>query len=672
MVRTLITLATIGVSVVESSTYAQSLFSPRAIAIAAYGPLVNDTRSFTDNSAGIIDMRDWDLSVATYLPTGQESAGFVFQGISLGKKLFDDAAVALQYSQGSALEFIIPVTFVRLDSAPVSVDKRIRYDEPFAAGVAYALADGFSVGISGRLLKQKITDTQYQLIVDTTAGSGSFKVLPDKISEISATCFDIGLRWKPTDKIGLSAVGRNIVRLENGTFPHDLETYELPDKKFLDVGASVLLGSTVTASAQYSTANEGAVGAEWLPGSGLAIRTGLYMSGDGSPFVSAIGAGIGWTYKFFTADAAYLGFTSQVDQSSTSLVGGFDPSSITRMGLNAYTGDRVQLSLKMIFGNVRTSLASIEGVEMLGGIYPSAYEASAYRPIARARVKNISDQPIEARARFYVERYMDDPTESQPVHILPGEIREIPITAVFNERVKGVEQMIVREGNVYVSATPAEEYDDKYAMPVLIHGRNDWDGSVYSLRYFVTPDDPAVIRYTRDILLQNKDSLTDVGTDLEPFTKAKILFNAFAGKLVYVNDPKQSADNVQYPSETLQLRGGDCDDMTTCFSSLLNSVGISTAFIDVIPPEDSSRSHIYLMFDTSLDPKYGDAISSNAKRYIVRKNQKGVETVWIPIETTVITRGFDAAWSQGAQQYFDDVEVGLGLIKGWVKIVDVY
>jgi hypothetical protein len=670
MIRILITSAVIGVSVVESVTYSQSLFSPRAIAIGAYGPLVNDTRSFTDNPAGIVEMRDWDLSVATYLPTGQKSSGFVFQGISLGKKLFDDAAVALQYSQGSALEFVIPATFVRLDSAPVSVDKRIQYDEPFAAAVAYKPAEGFSVGISGRLLKQKITDTQYQLVVDSTGGG--FKVLPDKISEIDVTNFDIGLRWKPTDIIGLSVVGRNIVRLESGTFPDDLESYELSDKKFLDVGASVVLGSVVTVSVQYSTANEGAVGGEWLPGSGLAIRTGLYMSGDGSPFVSAIGAGIGWRYKFFTADAAYLGFTSQADRSGTSLVGQFEPSSITRMGLNAYTGDRVQLSLTMIFGNVRTSLANIEGVEMLGGIYPSAYEASAYRPIGKARVKNVSDQPIEARVRFYIERYMDDPTESQPVHILSGETQEIPITAVFNDQVKRVEQMIVREGSVYVSATPAEEYDDKYAMPVLIHGRNDWDGSVYSLRYFVTPNDPTVIRYTRDILLHDRDSLNKVSPDIEPFTKAKILFNAFAGKLVYINDPKQSADNVQYPSETLQLRGGDCDDMTTCFSSLLNSVGISTAFVDVIPPEDSSKSHIYLMFDSGLNPKFGDTISSNAKRYVTRKNAKGLETVWIPIETTVMSRGFDAAWSQGAQQYFDDVEVGLGLIKGWVKIVDVY
>jgi hypothetical protein len=267
---------------------------------------------------------------------------------------------------------------------------------------------------------------------------------------------------------------------------------------------------------------------------------------------------------------------------------------------------------------------------------------------------------------------MDDATESQPVYLLPGEVTEIPITAVFNERVKSVDRMIVREGNIFVSATPAEEYDDKYATPVLIHGKNDWDGSVYSLRYFVTPDDPDVIRYTRDILLQYKDSLGGVSMELESFRKAKILFNAFSGKLVYVNDPKQSADNVQYPSETLQLRGGDCDDMTACFSALLNSVGISTAFVDVIPPKDSSKSHIYLLFDTGLDPKYGNAISSNAKRYVIRKNQKGVESVWIPVETTVIARGFDVAWSQGAQEYFDDVEVGLGLIKGWVKIVDVY
>jgi hypothetical protein len=38
----------------------------------------------------------------------------------------------------------------------------------------------------------------------------------------------------------------------------------------------------------------------------------------------------------------------------------------------------------------------------------------------------------------------------------------------------------------------------------------------------------------------------------------------------------------------------------------------------------------------------------------------------------MMVRGMDDAWSSGAQRYFDDVELGLGLVKGWVNIVDVY
>jgi hypothetical protein len=78
-----------------------------------------------------------------------------------------------------------------------------------------------------------------------------------------------------------------------------------------------------------------------------------------------------------------------------------------------------------------------------------------------------------------------------------------------------------------------------------------------------------------------------------------------------------------------------------------------------------------LLFDSGVEPRYGSHVSDNPKRYVVRRNQAGVETLWLPIETTAITKGFDEAWTRGAQRYFDDVEVGLGLVKGWVRIVDV-
>jgi hypothetical protein len=218
----------------------------------------------------------------------------------------------------------------------------------------------------------------------------------------------------------------------------------------------------------------------------------------------------------------------------------------------------------------------------------------------------------------------------------------------------------------------ADEADDRAQTHVLIHGKNDWDGGVESLRYFVTPDEPDIIRYSRDVLLRNRDSSEAGPPELASFRNARVLFTTFSGRMTYVADPKQSADYVQYPSETLKLGGGDCDDMTVCFASLLSSIGISTAFVDVVPPAHPEEGHIYLLFDTGVDPRFGASIAENPKRYVVRKGKTGSETIWIPVETTLVTRSFADAWDAGAQRYFDDVIVGLGLIKTWVRIVDVY
>jgi hypothetical protein len=112
--------------------------------------------------------------------------------------------------------------------------------------------------------------------------------------------------------------------------------------------------------------------------------------------------------------------------------------------------------------------------------------------------------------------------------------------------------------------------------------------------------------------------------------------------------------------------------MTVLLSSLLNSIGVSTAFVDVVPAGRPEGGHVYLMFDSGVSPERASAISENPKRYTVRKGPEGRESVWIPVETTEIMKGFEQAWSVGAREYFDDVEIGLGLVQGWVRIVDVY
>jgi hypothetical protein len=647
------------------ATYAQPVLSPRAVGLGFYGASVKDSRDFVANPSGLVGMKDWDFNATTYLPASSGTGGgFVFGGFGGGKRFLEDHALAAQYTPGALLEFVLPST-VALNGVGISADRKISYSEPAAAAYAYRFSDQFSAGVQGRLRTQTVNNPRYEF-VDTTIVS-----IADE-SRLNSWLLDAALTWRPGARVTLSAVGRNLAHIDNGELPEEFQSYALSADRALELGAAYEFSNRFRLTAGATTAKYGAIGGEWSPGLGLAFRGGTYLSTRESPVLYALGISAGWTVGPFELDAAFLHFTNQEGRQGTTPASALDASEIRNITMNAFTPNRLLLSAKVILGNVRESLTRIVGVEMAGAIYPSAYQSLAYRPIGKVRVRNLTDRTVQARASFFIDRVMDAPTESPEVTIGPLDEIDIPLTAVFNESVKSVSTVTVREGNVYVSARPAEEYDDRAQTKVLIHGKNDWDGDVLSLRYFVTPDDPEIIRYSRDILLAHTDTLSKVPPDLLLFRKAAILFDAFAGKLLYVNDPKQSADYVQYPAETLVIRGGDCDDMTVCFSSLLNSIGIGTAFVDVVPPGKPEDGHVYLLFDTGLAPRFASHIAENTKRYVVRKNKSGAETVWIPVESTLITKGFAAAWAEGAKEYFDDVEVGLGLVKGWVRIVDLY
>lgn len=187
----------------------------------------------------------------------------------------------------------------------------------------------------------------------------------------------------------------------------------------------------------------------------------------------------------------------------------------------------------------------------------------------------------------------------------------------------------------------------------------------------MTPNDPELIRFSREALSRSVDQADSLDVAMRNFTRGKILFNSFAAKMLYVGDPKSSKDYVQYPSETLTSHGGDCDDFTVFYASLLMSVGISVAFIDVVPPETPENSHIFLMFDSGISPEHAGLVSDNPKRYMLRKNESGKETVWIPVETTAVSGGFEEAWMSGASQYYENSELHLAVERGWMRIIDI-
>ncbi len=658
-----------GLWLLAATVQGQSLMDPRAIGIGAQTAAAKDSRGFAWNPASLVQIRDWDFSVATYTGLGPGNGGFVFHGMTLGKRFLGSEALAVEYAPGTQLHLVMPPTLIVSGNAnPVSSDREIAYEEPASVGYAHRFSDALAAGIAARYRRERITDTRITFLQRDSIPL--FPVSTTQVLGSNSWFADLALLWMPDRDLSVGLSGRNLLRFQGNALPDSDAWCALPQTVVVSAGACYSPVRNFRLAGQINTGGTAMLGYEWSPGLGFSLRSALFLDRGESSALAALGFGIGWSYEFLEAGASVLRFTDRGRHSGVVTLEDFDAKSIHSLDLNPYLRDRLSISLRAVFGNTRETLARIEGVQLYGGVYPSSFETFAYRPIGKARIRNVSEKPIDARVSFFVDRFMDAPTESRVVTLAPGAIAEVELTAVFNERVRTVEKSMIREANVLVTASPAETFDDRASTPVLFRGRNEWDGDAASLRFFVTPDDPDVLRASRDILLQSREAQA-AGPGMEAFTKSRALINGFAGRLIYVGDPRLTADFVQYPSETLRMRSGDCDDMTVCFASLLGSIGVATAFVDVVPPGTPDQGHIYLLFDTGLDPRYGASIAENPKRYMLRKGKNGKETVWIPIETTVITRGFEDAWSTGAQEYFEDVELGLGLARGWVRIVDV-
>ena len=137
---------------------------------------------------------------------------------------------------------------------------------------------------------------------------------------------------------------------------------------------------------------------------------------------------------------------------------------------------------------------------------------------------------------------------------------------------------------------------------------------------------------------------------------------------MYVADPNATSDYVQFPQQTIELKGGDCDDLSVLYSAVLENIGIQTALIDYKP--DKGLGHVNLLFNTELSPQMAKWITENDRKYFIRKNKEGEDQVWIAIETTSLT-DFMKAWELGIEKFNNEALDNLGLAKGKVEIIDV-
>jgi hypothetical protein len=108
-----------------------------------------------------------------------------------------------------------------------------------------------------------------------------------------------------------------------------------------------------------------------------------------------------------------------------------------------------------------------------------------------------------------------------------------------------------------------------------------------------------------------------------------------ASSYVELSENASALDSLNYPYQSLYYRAGDCDDLSILFCSLLEVMGIETAFVTI-------PGHIYMAFDPG-DEAWAERNRDNLIDHEGR--------LWVPVEITVPEEGLPQAWRIGSREW---------------------
>ncbi|AEF86478.1 tetratricopeptide repeat domain protein [Treponema primitia ZAS-2] len=383
----------------------------------------------------------------------------------------------------------------------------------------------------------------------------------------------------------------------------------------------------------------------WVEGNG-GIFTYNYSWDDTADTRLRLGGSLGADFHLTPAIALY----AAADYNWHSIT---PDSSLTTLGINL--GVRLDL-LELL--RKETRVAGEKKTQE--SVFPVSYAWYENNPLASVRVTNQEPTAInDVQLSFYLERYMGQPTLFYTIPLLkPGESVEVPVTALFNEAMMDLTENITANASLridYRALSQVKQAELPLQMPIYHRNAMSWDDDRRAAS-FVSSQDPAAKFFARHV-----QSITD--TRLRPFKGsperiprniqyALGLFEALkVYGINYVIDPSSSyielsenassLDTLNYPYQTLYYRGGDCDDLSILFCSMLEVLGIDTAFITI-------PGHIYMAFDSGLTEEEGREQFFLPDDLIYQGGK-----AWVPLEITQTAAPFYQAWRTGAQEWRD-------------------
>jgi len=285
----------------------------------------------------------------------------------------------------------------------------------------------------------------------------------------------------------------------------------------------------------------------------------------------------------------------------------------------------------------------------LGSVFPVLRSWYDQNPVGSVKVANIGkDRATNVRVSFIVKQYMDAPKDCAVIDKLePGESREVPLYALFNDRILNVTEPTKVSGEVSV------EYNVDVAQSrsatVLVNDRNalTWSDDRKAAA-FVSSRDPWVLDLAGNFMAavkscRNPELPKNIQTAIAVHEGLRIYGIGYMLSTTRPFEQKvlnpEAVDTLKFPRQTLAFRAGDCADLSVLYASCLEAAGVETAFITV-------PGHILMAIDLGVSEAEA-ANRSMDMRELVASGGK----VWMPIETTMRDASFLEVCQKGAEEW---------------------
>jgi tetratricopeptide (TPR) repeat protein len=287
----------------------------------------------------------------------------------------------------------------------------------------------------------------------------------------------------------------------------------------------------------------------------------------------------------------------------------------------------------------------------LKSVFPVLRSWYDQNPIGTVKVSNTGKEAAtNIRVGFIVRQYMDAPKECATIDRLePGEVREVPLFALFNDKILNVTEPTKVSGEVSVEYNV--DVSQSRSATVLVNDRNalTWSDDRKAAA-FVSSRDPWVLDLTGNFMatvksMRNPELPKNFQTAIAVHEGLRIYGIGYMLSTIRPFEQEvlnpEAVDTLKFPRQTLSFRAGDCADLSVLYASCLEAAGVETAFITV-------PGHILMAIDLGIAEADAIARSMDARDLIVRDGK-----VWLPIETTMRDASFLEVWKKGAEEWRD-------------------